>query len=76
MHELIEAASQALILNDAETLERLEIQACSHLRLSDHELDRTQHAAAVLSAQVDAIAAHLALRSRVMEAQEAAPWQR
>jgi hypothetical protein len=78
MLELMEATSRALARNDVETLERLADRARSqgpYGKGDRHEMVRVQ---ATLSAQIDAIAAHLALRSAVLSAQTQSgrsPWE-
>ncbi len=78
MLELMEDASRALARNDAETLERLAVEARSQETYGKGDLREMRRAQATLSAQVDAIAAHLALRSAVLAAQSQsgrAPWE-
>jgi hypothetical protein len=78
MHELVQEASRALLVQDADTLEGLVVKASA----SEPPCDSTaelKRACLVLSAQVDAAAAHLALRSRVLTATEgykATSWER
>ena len=78
MLELIEEASRALVRNDAETLEHLADQARRQTPYGRGDLHEMVRAQATLSAQVDAIAAHLTLRSAVLATQSQsgrAPWE-
>lgn len=69
MDDVLWQAAQALSTNDPDTLERLaaEISVGSY---PVGNLRETQRAASVLAAQVDAAAANLALRARILAATE------
>jgi hypothetical protein len=78
MLELIEETSRALARNDAETLESLANRARSQEPYNKGDLREMVRVQATLSAQVDAIAAHLTVRSAVLAAQTQsgrAPWE-
>jgi hypothetical protein len=70
MHALIREASRALAANDADMLEHLALQALRETGIPQDDWPNVVRASAILSAQISAAAAHLAVRARVLAARD------